>query len=392
MNKYLSPQKQQLNQLMEIECIPVEADYSIVNYENFSLDTLATTGLNLSSIIPAIKEAKALKQTSGTLYRMIPPKGMITGTLQSKNGITLGHFTNKKGIITNRASFEAVGKTAATVNPYALLIMAAVTIVTKKLDTIKENQLEIIEYLKLQEESRIKGNIKTLQDISEQLKYNLNNEQFRNNKLILIQDIKKEAEASIINSKSLVASKASKTTFFHFDKNIQDKKDQMEKIMSNYQLALYQFSYSSFLEVMLYENYDKSYLDYAYNKVIGYIDDYKKIQTDCYERLTKDSNTSIESVAIKGFAGMTKGIGKAIQKISLSTSGKDETELLEFSDKVKDYNNQRIESKLNSFIQSQEACSSVFANNIKVVNNLFNNELEILFDDETLYISITQSE
>ena len=123
---------------------------------------------------------------------------------------------------------------------------------------------------------------------------------------------------------------------------------------------------------MLYENYDKSYLDYAYNKVIGYIDDYKKIQTDCYERLTKDSNTSIESVAIKGFAGMTKGIGKAIQKISLSTSGKDETELLEFSDKVKDYNNQRIESKLNSFIQNQEACSSVFANNIKVVNNLFN--------------------
>ena len=90
--------------------------------------------------------------------------------------------------------------------------------------------------------------------------------------------------------------------------------------MSNYQLALYQFSYSSFLEVMLYENYDKSYLDYAYNKVIGYIDDYKKIQTDCYERLTKDSNTSIESVAIKGFAGMTKGIGKAIQKISLSTN------------------------------------------------------------------------
>ena len=91
--------------------------------------------------------------------------------------------------------------------------MAAVTIVTKKLDTIKENQLEIIEYLKLQEESRIKGNIKTLQDISEQLKYNLNNEQFRNNKLILIQDIKKEAEASIINSKSLLLQKPLKQHF-----------------------------------------------------------------------------------------------------------------------------------------------------------------------------------
>ena len=133
------------------------------------------------NVIPEVE--KILKQVSDEekigvkiiLKALEEPVQQIARNAGLEGAVILDRVkANKKGIITNRASFEAVGKTAATVNPYALLIMAAVTIVTKKLDTIKENQLEIIEYLKLQEESRIKGNIKTLQDISEQLKYNLN--------------------------------------------------------------------------------------------------------------------------------------------------------------------------------------------------------------------------
>ena len=390
MNNYISPSKQLLNQLVEVEYMPVESDYSIINHEKFSLDKLLTTGLNLSSIIPQIKQAKESKQIGTTLYRMVSPKGVITGTLQSKNGITLGHYVNN-GKITNRAGFQAVTQTVATVNPYVLLITAAVSIVTKKLDTIKEKQVEILEFIKIQEESKIKGNVKVLQEISEQLQFNINNDQFKNNKLILIQDIKKDSEAIIISCKTQITSKASKTNFFHFDKQIKNKTVQIEEVFKNYQLALYQFSYSSFLEVLLYENFDQGYLDLVHDKVINYIEDFKKIHNDCYEKLLSDSKTSIESTAIKGFAGMTKGIGKAVQKISLSITGEDEKELLEFSDKVKDYNKQRIKTKLDSFSKNQESCSLVFADNIKTINTLFNNELEILFDDHNIYIATSSN-
>ena len=94
MNNYISPSKQLLNQLVEVEYMPVESDYSIINHEKFSLDKLLTTGLNLSSIIPQIKQAKESKQIGTTLYRMVSPKGVISGTLQSKNGITLGNYVN----------------------------------------------------------------------------------------------------------------------------------------------------------------------------------------------------------------------------------------------------------------------------------------------------------
>ena len=94
MNNYISPSKQLLNQLVEVEYMPVESDYSIINHEKFSLDKLLTTGLNLSSIIPQIKQAKESKQIGTTLYRMVSPKWVISGTFQSKNGITLGNYVN----------------------------------------------------------------------------------------------------------------------------------------------------------------------------------------------------------------------------------------------------------------------------------------------------------
>lgn len=392
MNNNLVIKKEQLNQLMTIEYLPVESDYKLDKYEQFSLDKLKTMGLNLASIAPVLNDIKVAKQsmgTSGTLFRMVPPKGVVNGVLQTKNGMTLGHFVNpSSGKIAGRASFEAVSKGVSTVNPYALLITAAVSIVTKKLDTISDNQMKILEFLELQEDSKIKGNVKTLQEISEQYKYNIDNEKYKNNKCILIQDIKKESEQSIILAKQLISSKASKTSFIHTSKSINNKTQKLEDSFNNYQLALYQFSYASFLEVMLLENFDQGYLNCVYAKIIEYIEDFRKLHNDCYDRLLSDSKSSVESIAIRGFAGMTKGIGKAIQKITASTSGEEDTELLEFSDKVKDYNNQRIESKLNSFLQNQEECSLVFAENIKTVNSLFNNELDVLFNEDSLYIAI----
>ena len=125
----------------------------------------------------------------------------------------------------------------------------------------------------------------------------------------------------------------------------------MEDGFNSYQLALYQFSYASFLELMLLENFDQGYLSSVYSKIREYIEDFRKLHNDCYEKLLSDSKSTVESVAIRGFAGMTKGIRKAIQKITSLTSGEEDSELLEFSDKVKEYNNQcpKIQGELDTF-------------------------------------------
>lgn len=384
---YIVPKKEQLNQLMEIDFLPMDRNYSLEGYEKISLDKLTSTGLSLASISPIIHEFKNLKLGGETLYKMVSPN--LKGVLQSKGGITLGHFVNPKNSqIVGRAKFETVTKTAATVNPYALLITAAVATVTKKLDAIKENQLEIIEFIELQEGAKIKGNIKVLQEISDQFKYNMENEKYKSSKFLLAQDIKKDAEQSILFAKDLIISKASKSSFIHTDKTVKDKINKLEEGFNKYQLALYQFSYSSFLEVMLLENFDEQYLDSVYKKIITYIEDFRKLHNDCYKKLVSDSKTSIESAAVKGFVGITKFAGKTISKIPYVKNGQMDEKLIESSDKINDYNERRIINRMDKFLVLQENCSLVFAENIKTVNKLFNNEIEVLFDEENLYISI----
>lgn len=383
--------KNTLNQLMEVELLPVESNYSLDKYETFSLEKLKTLGLNFTNIAQVLKDSKGIKETGETLYRLVEPKG-VKGALHFKNGITIGNYMNDRKI-SARAGFKAVTQTGtkvAQMNPYAMMITLAVSMVTKKLDAIKDAQLEIMEFLKLQEESKIKGNIKTLQEISNEYKFNMNNDTYKNNKHILVQDIKRDSEQSIILAKEVIVSKASKTKALHFDKAVKKKKELVEKAFENYHLALYQFSYSSFLEVMLLENFDENYLNTVYDKINKYIEEFKKLRNDCYEKILKDSNTSVETTAVKGFSKVTKFLGEKVKKVKWLDEENVDDELLAISDKAESFNETKISKALNDFIEDQEKCSLVFAENINKLKKLFNNEIDILVDESYIHIQIEE--
>ena len=387
MNNSLETRKT-LNQLMEVKLLPVEKNYSLDKYETFSLEKLITLGLNFGNVINVLKESKGIKETGETLYRIA--KGSDKGTLLFNDGITYGIYHDGKKIVDN-AGFQAVTKTGtkvAQMNPYAMMITLAVSMVTKKLDAIKDAQLEIMEFLKLQEESRIKGNIKTLQEISNEYQFNMENALYKNNKHILVQDIKRDSEQSIILAKKLIISKTSKTKTIHFDNSIKKKKELIEKAFENYHLALYQFSYSSFLEVMLLENFDENYLDTVCEKITKYIEDFKQLRQDCYDKMVKDSNTSIETTAVKGFAKVTKFLGEKVKHIKFLDEENVDDDLLNVSEKAINYNENKISKVLNDFIEDQEKCSLVFAENIKAVNKIFNKEIDVLVDSNFIYLQI----
>lgn len=383
--------KNELNQLMEVELLPVESNYSLDKYETFSLEKLKTLGLNYTNIAQVLKESKGVKETGETLYRLVEPKG-TKGALHFKKGITIGNYMND-GKISARAGFKAVTQTGtkvAQMNPYAMMITLAVSMVTKKLDAIKDVQLEIMEFLKLQEESKIKGNIKTLQEISNEYKFNMNNDTYKNNKHILVQDIKRDSEQSIILAKEVIVSKASKAKLLHFDKAVKKKKELVEKAFENYHLALYQFSYSSFLEVMLLENFDENYLNSVYEKITKYIDEFKKLRNDCYEKMLKYSNTSVETTAVKGFSKVTKFLGEKAKKVKWLDEEDIDDELLEISLKADNFNENKISKALSDFIEDQEKCSLVFVENLMILNNLFNKEIDIVVDENNIYIQIEE--
>ena len=67
-------------------------------------------------------------------------------------------------------------------------------------------------------------------------------------KHILVQQIKKESETSIILYRDQIAKKLKKRSLIHSDQEVKAVLNKLQAQFKDYQLALYLYSYSTFLE------------------------------------------------------------------------------------------------------------------------------------------------
>ena len=70
------------------------------------------------------------------------------------------------------------------------------------------------------ERAVLQGNLNVLNDIISSYKHNWENETFKSNKHILVQQIKKESEASIILYRDQIAQRLKKRSFIHSDQDV----------------------------------------------------------------------------------------------------------------------------------------------------------------------------
>ena len=386
--------------MSDVECYSVEyeKDY-LSNYIDISMDKVSTFGTNFLSLITVLKQiVKTGKTEQGEpLYRLILPRDLKSSEkLYEKNGIINGNIISKKTKrIADRANFEKVSGVATktgSVHPAVILIAIAISVITKKLDNIYDAQKEIIEYLKLKEKANLRGNVIVLEEILENYKYNTDNDKYKTNKHIQVQEIKRDAEKSIVFCQELVTKHANKRKLIKTDKNVKEKMEAIKYEFKDYELSLYIFAFASFLEVMLLENFSVGYLKSVYDKICKYADNYKKISTQCFEIIQAESHNTVQSIAVRGAAGFNKGIGKVISKVPKIKDGQVDEKLLETSSKISEYNENRIEDKMKEFTVGEVKCISPFIENIKVVNAIYNEPTDILFDDENIYVSIGESE
>ncbi len=78
--------------------------------------------------------------------------------------------------------------------PETITMAATLAHIELKLDAIQELQQEMMGFLQDKERAKIRGNINTLVDVINNYKYNWDNETYKVNKHILVQDIRRESE------------------------------------------------------------------------------------------------------------------------------------------------------------------------------------------------------
>lgn len=275
-------------------------------------------------------------------------------------------------------------------NPTMLFMAAALASIDKKLDSIQEAQKEILEFLKEKEKAKLRGNLNFLSDVLNNYKYNWANEKYKNGNHIKVLDIKQDAEQSILFYREQIEKKVTRKSLLHSDKDVKDKLMDIQAEFKEYQLALYLYAFASFLEVMLLGNFDSSYLDGVARKINDYAFRYRELYTQCYDQIESYAKSSIQAQLLSGLANINKVAGEVVAKIPIVSKSQIDETLIETSSRLGDYGSKRAEQAMGALVAHQSSAVHLFVENIDTVNRLYNQPMDLLFDNENIYFGLSE--
>ena len=372
-----------LTTLTEIEFHPVfDEKISLAKCETIPLEQFAVLGMAFLPFVEALKQVKTVGGTK-KIYETVIPHGLKLAKVEGENAF-LGTLVKDKIGIVQQARFKEIKSIG--VNPVMLCVAAALMTVTKKLNDIKNAQDEIIAFLEQKEEAKLKGNLNILTDILNQYKYNLGNDAYKNNKHIQIQEIKRDAEQSVIFYRKQIEQILTKKKFFHADRAVGEKIKKIENYYKDYQLALYLYTYSAFLETVLLENFESGYLASVRGKIEQYAQDYLDLYSKAFGEIEGYAKTSMENRAIKALSGLSSGAGGLAEKIPLIKSLKLGADLKNTGKRLETFGDKKTEKTMEKVFEGSVDFITPFVERINLVDKLYNEEVELLTDGENLYI------
>ena len=356
-----------------------ESEVGAVNYTRLPISRLAALGTAFQPLVTAVQTAVAGAGGSGLYYVNTGGKTMFQ---MKESASFIGSLKTSDGL---------VGGGQAQITPFTdptMLFMAATLAnIDRKLDTIKEMQQEMLEFLAQKEKAELKGNLIFLYDIFDNYKYNWNNEMYKNSNHTMVLTIKKEAEAKIIFYREQIIGKVNKKSLFHSDQSVDRQLSAVQEQFKDYQLALYILAFSSFLDVMLLENYEKEYLSSISAKLDKYSLQYKELYTQCYEEISGYSSSSLQSSVLKGLSKAAIAVGKVVEKMPVVGDTQADETLVSAGDKLNDISAERVRRQMQKLIERQSNFVRPFIDNINMINDLYNKPLQMLVDKDNLYIA-----
>lgn len=368
--------------MMDVEYIApselVKMNIDMTETQKFPIEKAAGLGVAFQPLTQLISYAVGGAGQSGLYFvntagkTMFQSGGQFIGNLKAANGGVGGGLARM---------------TQLPLDPTMLCMAVAIMSIEKKLDAIHEAQKEILAFLELKEEAKLKGNLNALDDVLNNYKFNWDNDKYKDHKHILVQDIKREAEQSIIFYREQLTKALCKKAMFYGGQEVKTTLNKTMARLNDYQLALYTFSFSSFLEVMLLENFDTNYLNSIASKIQEYSGNYTILYEKCSEKIEKDSKGSLEGYALKGLSKLSSGAGKIVEKIPVISKSQLDENLIKAGGILQDVDTNRTQSIMQILADSQTNFIGSFVENIHTIDNLYNHSMQLMFDSENIYIA-----
>lgn len=382
MSHELDPQRESILQAMmnvEVPSVMAEPDLKMRNATRIPLSDLSALGVAFQPLSAAIQTAVNGSGGSGIYFVNTMGKQMFHA----------GGSTEYIGAL--KSSTGAVGggqarMTALACDPTMLFMAAALINIEKKLDTIQQTQEEILQFLEEKERATLQGNLNVLGDVARNFKYNWKNEKYKTNKHIIVQQIKKEAEASIILYREQIGKRLNKRSLIHSDLEVRSTLKKLQAQFQDYQLALYLFAYSAFLEVMLLGNFSEGYLNNVEQSITDYSYQYRTLYTKCYDLMKDYSKSSVQAGILSGLSAASKFMGNAIAKVPVISKSQLDENLIEAGSLLGTQGEQRAVVALSGLTQTRANVTVPFVENIRVITNLYNKPVQYRIDGDSIYV------
>lgn len=352
------------------------------------ISEMATLGSGFAVAAAEIAKAAMSAPSTEGLYRCVFPEG-VTGQLATfKDGSGfLGTIMNESGFAGQARWIPAdTGGTMIPVDPVTIAIAVAVAGINKKLDDIRQAQQEILEFLQEDKESKLEGFVNSLSGVMDDYRFNSDNKMWLASKLTNVTGAKMDAEQNIIFYRKQVTKALEKKAWLHSNGKVNKLNDQLQHDFKYYQMSVYIFAYSSFLEVVLGGNYSQPFLDHVVQKISDYSFQYRQDYTDCYEQLEQYSHSSVQAKILAGMGKAGKAAGNTIASIPVICKGPVDEALIAAGDKLGKIGADSVDKVMSGFRNNRDAGIQLFLESIATINQLSNKPVEVLFDREALYI------
>lgn len=380
--------KEIVKSMTDIEFVPkiVKDSVNLNEYNKVSYDKIALFGTGFTAFVSSFREI-ALSESGGVVYKAFTKDGLplILHNKAKDSAGFIGGYINKAGKTAQAHFFQFNSNPTAMVNPTMLMMTFVLASIEKKLDDIQKTQQEMLEFLKEDKRSKLEGDLCFLTDTLNNFKYNWENQIYKTNMHIKVQDVKQTAEQNVIFYRTQIQKMLNQRDLIVTDGNLKSKLRKIQSEFQNYRLSLYLFGFSAFLEVVLLENFNSGYLDSLSEKAKEYSDNYKKLHDECNRQFNELSGNSVQTHFLNGLSTMSGALGKAIAKMPVVSKSQLDENLISASDGINTAKIDKNELILKRFEEADD-CIAPFIENIVMINHLCNQPSELLFDSENLYL------
>lgn len=320
-------------------------------------------------------------QGGGSMLAMVNTKG--GNLVRGNNGKLIGAVSRGNNRVGGgMAEITPIGFSPEIVSQCCMAV--AMLGIEHRLNQIQKSQDEILEFIEEKDKYMLKGSLYFLLDILNNYKYNFNNEKYTETNHIKILDIKESAEQSILLYSNMIKKLVDNKAFIHIDNSVKDKLKKLQGFFKNYQIALYNYSFSSFLDVILLGNFESAFLDSIIAKIDKYSIEFRETYTMTYNKIEEYNDTAIDVMLVKE-------VGVAASKIGKGLSAKNKFDKVgdKFNDAAKFLNQiniDRKEEKMDQVISNRANYALPFKESIEFIKRIFNSEFDVIIGSDGIYI------